>query len=88
MHADVAMQLLADLFATGLLIGAPVLGITLLVGLGISVLQVVTQIQEASLTFVPKLGVAVVALVALGPWMLRTLTAFSLRLWTGIPSML
>ncbi|HEV8690093.1 MAG TPA: flagellar biosynthetic protein FliQ [Ideonella sp.] len=87
MRADMALQMLGDLFWTGLLICAPVLGLTMLVGLLISVLQVVTQVQEMSLTFVPKLVVAAVSLVVFGPWMLRTLSAFSVRLWTGIPAM-
>ena len=87
MHADLALQMLGDLFWTGLLVCAPVLGLTMLVGLLISVLQVVTQVQEMSLTFVPKLVVAAVTLVVFGPWMLRTLSAFSVRLWTGIPAM-
>ena len=87
MRADMALQMLGDLFWTGLLVCAPVLGLTMLVGLLISVLQVVTQVQEMSLTFVPKLVVAAVTLVVFGPWMLRTLSAFSVRLWTGIPAM-
>lgn len=87
MQADLALQMLGDLFWTGLLVCAPVLGLTMLVGLLISVLQVVTQVQEMSLTFVPKLVVAAVTLVVFGPWMLRTLSAFSVRLWTGIPGM-
>jgi flagellar biosynthetic protein FliQ len=87
MRADMALQMLGDLFWTGLLICAPVLGLTMLVGLLISVLQVVTQVQEMSLTFVPKLVVAAVTLVVFGPWMLRTLSAFSTRLWAGIPAM-
>ena len=88
MHADLALRMLADLFWTGLLVCAPVLGLTMLVGLLISILQVVTQVQEMSLTFVPKLVVAAISLVVFGPWMLRTLSAFSTRLWTGIPAML
>lgn len=87
MRADMALQMLGDLFWTGLLVCAPVLGLTMLVGLLISVLQVVTQVQEMSLTFVPKLVVAAATLVVFGPWMLRTLSAFSVRLWTGIPAM-
>jgi flagellar biosynthesis protein FliQ len=87
MRADMALQMLGDLFWTGLLVCAPVLGLTMLVGLLISVLQVVTQVQEMSLTFVPKLVVAAVTLVVFGPWMLRTLSAFSVRLWAGIPGM-
>jgi flagellar biosynthetic protein FliQ len=87
MHADLALRMLGDLFWTALLVSAPVLGVTMLVGLAISILQVITQVQEMSLTFVPKLAVAAIALVGFGPWMLRTLAAFSTRLWSGIPSM-
>lgn len=58
MTGDLALRMMADLFWTGLLICLPILGLTLLVGLVISILQVVTQVQEMSLTFVPKLVVA------------------------------
>ena len=87
MRADLALQLLGDLFWTGLVISAPVLGLTMLVGIAISILQVVTQVQEMSLTFVPKLVVAVMTLVLFGPWMLQTLSAFAARLWNNIPAM-
>ena len=87
MHSDLAIAMMADLFWTGLLVCLPVLGLVMLVGLLISVVQVVTQVQEMSLTFVPKLLTAGVALVVFGPWMLRTLSQFTTRLWTQIPSM-
>ena len=87
MHADLALSMLGDLFWTGMVICLPVLGLTMLVGLIVSVLQVVTQIQEMSLTFVPKLATAAISLVVFGPWILRTLTSFSTRLWSGIPAM-
>ena len=87
MHSDLAIAMMADLFWTGLLVCLPVLGLVMLVGLVISIVQVVTQVQEMSLTFVPKLLTAGVALVVFGPWMLRTLSQFTTRLWTQIPSM-
>ena len=87
MHADLALRMLGDLFWTGMLVCLPVLGLTMLVGLLVSVLQVVTQVQEMSLTFIPKLVTAAISLVVFGPWILRTLTAFSTRLWSGIPDM-
>jgi flagellar biosynthetic protein FliQ len=86
-HSDLAMKLTSDLFWTGLLLCLPILGLTMLVGLVISVLQVVTQVQEMSLTVVPKLLTAGVALVAFGPWMLRTLCRFAAGLWSQIPTM-
>jgi flagellar biosynthetic protein FliQ len=79
--------MMAELFRTGLLVSLPVLGAMMVVGLLISVLQVVTQVQEMSLTFVPKLLTAVGCLVVLGPWLLRQLTQFATRLWLSIPSM-
>lgn len=87
MHSDLAIHMMADLFWTGLLVCLPVLGLVMLVGIAISVLQVVTQVQEMSLTFVPKLVTAGIALVVCGPWMLRTLSQYTTRLWSGIPSM-
>lgn len=87
MHADLALKLMSDLFWSGLLISFPVLALTLLVGLAISIFQVVTQIQEMSLTFVPKLFTAAAALILFGPWMLRRLVQFASQLWTGIPAM-
>lgn len=87
MHLDLAIRMMADLLWTGLTVCAPVLALTMLVGVAISVLQVVTQIQEMSLTFVPKLVAAAAALLVSGPWMLRKLTAFTTTLWTNIPGM-
>jgi len=86
-HSDLALKLTSDLFWTGLLVCLPVLAVTMAVGLAVSVLQVVTQIQEMSLSFVPKLLAAGVAMVAFGPWMLRTLCTFVVSLWTRIPGM-
>ncbi|HYE38927.1 MAG TPA: flagellar biosynthetic protein FliQ [Ramlibacter sp.] len=85
MHSDLAMKLTADLFWTGLLVCLPVLGLTMLVGLAISILQVVTQVQEMSLSFVPKLLAAGIAIIAFGPWMLGTVCRFAVGLWTRIP---
>lgn len=87
MHPDLALHVMADLFWTGLVVSAPILGLTMLVGLVISVLQVVTQVQEMSLSFVPKLLAAGIAAVVFGSWMLRVLSQFFTRLWSSIPSM-
>jgi flagellar biosynthetic protein FliQ len=85
--SDLALHMMADLFWTGFLVCGPVLGATMAVGLLISIIQVVTQVQEMSLTFVPKLLVAGVCLITLGPWMLHKLSQFSVQLWSSIPSM-
>ena len=61
-------------------IGAPVMGVALVVGLAISLVQALTQIQEMTLTFVPKILVIFVSLILFLPFMLQTLTAFTQHL--------
>jgi len=68
---ELALQLFAEMLKTGMLVCAPILGLTLLTGVIVSVLQVVTQIQDATLAFVPKLVVFVIGALVLGPWMPR-----------------
>ncbi len=85
MGPDIALRMLAELLWNGLLISAPLLAVTLAVGLLISVIQVVTQVQESSLTFIPKVIASVIVLVVCGPWMLKRLVAFSASLIAGIP---
>ena len=85
MKSDLAIQLFNQLMWNAVVISAPLLLATLLVGVLVSVLQVVTQVQEMSLTFIPKLITAVVVLLALGPWMLKRLVTFSSTLITSIP---
>jgi flagellar biosynthetic protein FliQ len=84
--SDVALKLVSQLLLTALLIAGPLLALTLLVGLVVSILQVVTQVQDMSLTFVPKILIAVLALVMFGPWMLRTLLTYATNLISNIPS--
>jgi flagellar biosynthesis protein FliQ len=87
MQADLALHLLSELVWTSLVVCAPVLGLTMLVGLVISILQVVTQVQEMSLTFVPKLLTAAICLIVFGSWMLRQMAQFSTRLWSSMASL-
>lgn len=86
MDSDLALQLLRDVLWHGLLISGPLLIITLVVGLIVTIFQVVTQVQEMSLTFVPKIIAATVTLVIFGPWMLKRLLAFSSSLIVNIPT--
>jgi len=87
MTPDFALQVFSKMFTTALLVSAPILGLTMLVGLVISVFQVVTQVQESSLTFVPKLLTAGIVTLVFGSWMLRKVAQFAVELWSGIPSM-
>lgn len=69
-------------------LAAPILLVSLAIGVLISLLQAVTQVQEMTVSFVPKLvGVAAVLLVS-GGWMLRELTTFTQQLFASIPSLL
>jgi flagellar biosynthetic protein FliQ len=86
MGGDLALSLTSETLWTAILLAAPIIGITTLVGLSVSVLQVVTQIQESSLTFVPKLIAAAAVLLVLGGWMLSTLTHFASRIIGNIPN--
>jgi flagellar biosynthetic protein FliQ len=81
-----ALALTSDTLWTAIVLAAPVIGITTLVGLVVSILQVVTQIQESSLTFVPKLIAAAAVLLLLGGWMMTTLAQYATRLISNIPS--
>ena len=64
---------------------APILLVTLAVGFGISLLQAVTQIQEVTLTFVPKLAAVAVVLLVAGNWMLSEMVGFTADLYELIP---
>lgn len=88
MNSDQALAYFSNLFWVGLSISLPPMGVVLAVGVLISIVQVVTQVQEMSLTFVPKLIAFVFTLIALGPWMLGKLVDYTSKLWLGIPAML
>lgn len=68
-----------------LMLAAPMLLGALVVGILVSLFQAVTQINEQTLSFIPKILVIVVTLVILAPWMMETITSFTHDLYTGIP---
>jgi flagellar biosynthetic protein FliQ len=70
------------------MLAGPLLGAALAVGLLIGILQAATQIQEMTLSFIPKLLALVVALFIGGPWMIQMLMTFSKRLIVGIPGLI
>lgn len=87
MAADRALFLLNELIWAAIFIGGPIMLGTLIVGLIISVVQVATQIQEITLSYVPKLMTAAVILLVLGGWMLGRLNQFAISLFQLIPSL-
>ena len=86
MGSELALALTSETLWTAVLLAAPVIGVTTLVGLAVSIVQVVTQIQESSLTFVPKLIAAVAVLLVCGGWMLLTLAQFAQHLIANVPN--
>jgi flagellar biosynthetic protein FliQ len=70
-----------------LMLSAPVLAVALGVGLLVSVFQAATQINEMTLTFIPKLVAMMVTLLVTGPWMLTTMTDYIRQLFESIPAM-
>jgi flagellar biosynthetic protein FliQ len=68
-----------------LMVSAPILIVVLVVGLLVSIFQAATQINEATLSFVPKVVAAVAVLAVAGPWMLQTLVDYLQRTLQGIP---
>ena len=87
MSADQALELMNQLLWNALLVAGPVLIAALGVGLVISVMQVATQLQEMTLSYVPKMLVAAGLLILLGPWMMARLTQFAIGLYSDIPTL-
>jgi flagellar biosynthesis protein FliQ len=88
MDAAHLTRLSAETLYLVLFVSAPVLGVSLLIGLTVGLLQAVTQVQEQTLSFVPKLvGVGAVLAVA-GGWMGAQLLRFTEELWRAIPLLL
>ncbi|MEI9851967.1 MAG: flagellar biosynthetic protein FliQ [Sphingomonas sp.] len=87
MEADRALNLLNEMLWNCLIVAGPILFATLLVGVVIGVFQVATQLQEITLSYVPKLLTAALLLIALGPWMMARMTEFARALYLAIPTL-
>jgi flagellar biosynthetic protein FliQ len=85
MTVDVVKELSGEVFKTVLFVSGPVLLVSLAVGLVISLFQAVTQIQEFTLTFVPKIIAVFVTLFLFFPWISRILITYTTDLFTKIP---
>jgi len=84
-NIDLALNLVEQMLWTSVMVGGPILGVSLVVGLLISIFQVVTQIQEMTLTFVPKIVAVTAVIFVLGHWMLVVLMEFATYLFSNIP---
>lgn len=85
MYQDIVMGIAKHAIYAALLIAMPILGVSLLTGLVISILQATTQIQEQTLAFVPKIIAVFIILIIFGPWMMNVLTDFTVTLYNDIP---
>ncbi len=88
MYQDVVLGIAHEAVVTVLLVSAPILGVALITGLVISILQATTQIQEMTLVFVPKIIAVFVVIIIFGPWMLNILTSFAISIYSAIPQMI
>jgi len=87
MDQDTVVHLAQQAMELAMKVGGPLMLVGLAIGLIVSVFQAVTQIQEHSLSFIPKIvGVAVVIVVA-GPWMLGQIVSYTADLYASIPSL-
>lgn len=87
MTPDRALDFMNEMLWYAALAAAPIMLVTLIVGLAISVFQVATQIQEITLSYVPKIISAGLVLVLLGPWILAQITGYARELYLTIPSL-
>ena len=87
MTPDMVIQLARRTFETILLLAAPLLLFSLVVGLAISIFQAVTSINEQTLTFVPKIVAVMVAIIIFFPWMMTYMCDFTREIFALIPQM-
>ena len=86
LNKELALALSTRMLWTAVYVCLPILGFSTLVGLAVSVLQAVTQVQEASIAFVLKILAVVITLLVFGPWMLGRITEFARSLIGNIPT--
>jgi flagellar biosynthetic protein FliQ len=87
MNSDVVISLATQAMNLAMKVAMPLLLAGLVVGLVVSVFQAVTQIQEQTLAFIPKVIAIAVVLVVLGPWMLGQMLTYTTDLYESIPSL-
>lgn len=86
MSQETVIYLAKEALGVAILVSAPILGFSMIIGLIVSILQATTQIHEQTLTFLPKIIAAVIALLIFGPWMLSTLLHFTETMFLQLPN--
>lgn len=84
MSEEIVLNLSTQTLKTMALVAAPMLIAALVTGLIVSVFQAITQINEATLTFIPKMIIVALVLVIAGPWMLDTLRGFTVEIFESV----
>ncbi|HTU79820.1 MAG TPA: flagellar biosynthesis protein FliQ [Solirubrobacteraceae bacterium] len=87
MNQDTVVNLASQAMSLALKVAGPMLLVALVIGLLVSIFQAVTQIQEQSLSLIPKIAGVAVVIVVLGPWMLGQLVTYTTALFNSIPTM-
>jgi flagellar biosynthetic protein FliQ len=88
MNQDTVVSLATQAMTLALKVGGPLLLAGLIIGLLVSIFQAVTQIQEQSLSFIPKIIGVAALIVLLGPWMLDQIISYAQNLYTSIPQLI
>lgn len=88
MTPEFVVSLAGEAIKLALLLSAPLLGVGLIVGLFIAILQATTQVQEMTLTFVPKIVLVLLALLFASPWMINRMTQFTSHVIESIPGVI
>lgn len=88
MSSDLAIQIGRDALFMVMLISAPMLGLGLLVGVLVSIFQATTQIQEQTLSFIPKIIAVFVAIIFFGPWILGLMVDYTREIFLTLPQMI
>jgi flagellar biosynthesis protein FliQ len=87
MTPESVMALGGQAMQVTLIVAAPILLVVLIIGLAVSIFQAATQINEQTLSFIPKLVGVIVTLMFIGPWMLTTMVDYMHTVFTSIPSL-
>lgn len=87
MNTDAVMDVAINSMTIAIMVAAPILIVSIVVGLAVSIFQATTHIQEQTLTFVPKVLSIVGIILIFGPWMLSLLTNFITELFTNMNTM-
>jgi flagellar biosynthetic protein FliQ len=88
MSGDMAIQIGREALTMVMLISAPMLGLGLIVGILVSIFQATTQIQEQTLTFIPKIIAIFVAILVFGPWILSMMVDYTRQIFISLPQMI